>query len=99
MRGRFLTGGAVMSARQLQTNDRNQTSTATVDESGRSIVALLERAADSAKDDCARAMGLAHRLTFQVRAAEEQAQDAEGRAQDAEGRARRAEERAKDAEG
>jgi chromosome segregation ATPase len=79
-------------------NNRDRASTTTVDESGRSIVALLERAADSAKDDCARAMDLAHRLTFQVRAAEEQARDAEARAQHAEEQARRAEARAKDAE-
>jgi predicted nucleic acid-binding Zn-ribbon protein len=62
-------------------NKRDQGSATQIDESGRSIVALLERAADSAKDDCARAMDLAHKLTFQVRAAEERARDAEERVQ------------------
>jgi predicted nucleic acid-binding Zn-ribbon protein len=62
-------------------NKRDQGSAAGIDESGRSIVALLGRAADSAKDECARALDLAHRLTFQLRAAEERAQDAEERVQ------------------
>ena len=42
-----------------------------VDDSGRAIVALLQKAAEMAKDDCARAMDLAHKLSFQLRAAEE----------------------------
>jgi hypothetical protein len=58
---------------------RDQLSTTPVDESGRSIVALLGRAADVAKEDCSRAIDLAHKLAFQVRAAEERAQDAEER--------------------
>ena len=60
-------------------NKRDQLSTTPVDESGRSIVALLGRAADMAKEDCSRAMDLAHELAFQVRAAEERARDAEER--------------------
>jgi len=70
---------------------RGQLSTTPVDESGRSIVALLGRAADVAKEDCSRAMDLAHKLAFQVRAAEERAQDAEERVRDAEERVRRLE--------
>ena len=72
---------------------RGQLSTTPVDESGRSIVALLGRAADVAKEDCSRAMDLAHKLAFQVRAAEERAQDAEERVRDAEERVQDAEER------
>src|SRR6185369_11277183 len=34
------------------------------DESGRTIIALLQKAADMAKEDCARAMDLAHKLSF-----------------------------------
>ena|ERR1700726_3717828 len=41
------------------------------DDSGRTIVALLQKAAEMAKDDCARAMDLAHKLSFQLRAAED----------------------------
>ena len=62
-------------------NKRDQAPATGVDEAGRNIVALLGRAADSAKDECARAMDLAHKLTFQVRAAEERARDAEERVQ------------------
>src|ERR1700721_6735 len=47
------------------------------DDSGRTIVALLQKAAEMAKDDCARAMDLAHKLSFQLRAAEERARELE----------------------
>src|SRR5205807_951360 len=62
---------------------------AAVDESGRAIVAMLQRAADMAKEDCARAMDLAHKLSFQLRAAEERARDADAEAAHLRGRARR----------
>jgi hypothetical protein len=48
-----------------------------VDDSGRAIVALLQKAAEMAKDDCARAMDLAHKLSFQLRVAEETARKLE----------------------
>src|SRR5262245_43139708 len=41
------------------------------DDSGRAIIALLERAAEMAKSDCTQAMELAHKLSLQLRAAEE----------------------------
>jgi hypothetical protein len=44
---------------------------------GRTEIQLLKKAADTAKEDCARAMDLAHRLSFQLRAAEERAREAE----------------------
>ena len=50
------------------------------DDSGRTIVALLQKAAEMAKDDCARAMDLAHKLSFQLRAAEERARELEAEA-------------------
>jgi hypothetical protein len=62
-----------------------------VDDSGRSIMALLQRAADMAKDDCARAMDLAHKLSFQLRAAEERARELEAEASHFRDRATRAE--------
>jgi hypothetical protein len=62
-----------------------------VDDSGRSIMALLQRAADMAKDDCARAMDLAHKLSFQLRAAEERARELEAEASHFRDRAARAE--------
>jgi len=36
---------------------------AVVDDSGRTIVALLQKAADMANEDCKRAMDLAHKLS------------------------------------
>jgi hypothetical protein len=48
--------------------------------SGRTIIALLQKAAEMAKGDCARAMDVAHKLSLQVRAAEERAREAEAEA-------------------
>src|SRR2546421_5009021 len=62
-----------------------------VDQSGHRIVALLERAADMAKADCARAMDLAHKLTLQLRAAEERVRELETAAAHFKDRANRAE--------
>jgi hypothetical protein len=61
------------------------------DDSGRTIIALLQKAAEMAKDDCARAMDLAHKLSFQLRAAEERAREAEAEAAHFRDRAARAE--------
>src|SRR5688572_19824883 len=61
------------------------------DDSGRSIIALLQKAADMAREDCARAMDLAHKLSFQLRAAEERARELEAEATHFRDRAARAE--------
>jgi hypothetical protein len=61
------------------------------DDSGRTIISLLQKAAEMAKDDCARAMDLAHKLSFQLRAAEERARTAEAEAAHFRDRASRAE--------
>jgi hypothetical protein len=47
---------------------------------GRGIVALVQKAADLAKADCNRAMDLAHRLSSELRAAEERAREFEAQA-------------------
>jgi predicted nucleic acid-binding Zn-ribbon protein len=62
-----------------------------VDHSGHHIVALLEKAADKTKADCARAMDLAHKLTLQLRAAEDRVRDLETEAAHYRDRAVRAE--------
>ena len=62
------------------------------EDSGRAIVALLQKAADVAKDDCARAMGLAHKLALQLRAAEGRARELEEEVAYLRDRATRAEE-------
>ena len=81
------------------------TTTVTADDAGHGIIALLQKAADMAKADCDRAMSLAHKLSLQVRAAEERAhaseareKEAEERAHDSEARAMAAEERAREFE-
>jgi hypothetical protein len=51
-----------------------------VDDSGRAIIALLQKAADIAREDCARAMDAAHKFSFKLRAAEERAREAEAEA-------------------
>jgi hypothetical protein len=50
------------------------------DDAGNGIVSMLHKAAESAKEDCARAMDLAHKLSFQLRAAEEKARELEAEA-------------------
>src|ERR1700730_4124624 len=49
--------------------------TVVADDAGLAILTLLQKAADMAKEDCARAMDLAHKLSFQLRAAEEKARE------------------------
>src|SRR3981189_3812848 len=61
------------------------------DESGRTIVALLQKAADMAKEDCSRAMDLPHKLSFQLRASEERVRELEAEAAHFRDRAPRAE--------
>jgi hypothetical protein len=61
------------------------------DDSGRTIVALLQKAADMAKEDCSRAMDLAHKLSFQLRASEERVRELEAEATHFRDRAARAE--------
>src|SRR5712672_1778614 len=61
------------------------------DDSGRSIIALLQKASEMAKEDCARAMDLAHKLSFQLRAAEERVKELEADAGHFRDRAARAE--------
>ena len=50
------------------------------DDTGNGIIALLHKAAETAKEDCARAMDLAHKLSLQLRAAEERAHELEAEA-------------------
>ena len=49
--------------------------TVVADDAGHAILTLLQKAADMAKEDCARAMDLAHKLSFQLRAAEGKARE------------------------
>jgi hypothetical protein len=61
------------------------------DDAGHGIIALLRKAADMAKQDCDRAMDIAHKLSSQLRAAEERAREFEAEAVHFRDRAARAE--------
>jgi hypothetical protein len=65
--------------------------TIVVDDAGHGIIALLQKAADLAKQDCERAMDLAHKLSSQLRTAEERAREFEAQAMHFRNRAERAE--------
>ena|SRR5262245_27911511 len=56
---------------------RAQTANIVVEEAGRAIIAMLQKAAEAAKEDCSRAMDTAHRLSFELDRAEERARKAE----------------------
>ena len=66
--------------------------TMVADDAGHGIVALVQKAADLAKADCNRAMNLAHRLSSELRAAEERAREFEAEANYFRDRAAHAEE-------
>ena len=66
--------------------------TMVADDAGQHIVALVQKASDVAKADCQRAMDLAHRLSSELRAAEEKAREFEAEANYFRDRATRAEE-------
>jgi hypothetical protein len=62
-----------------------------MDRSGQAIMALLQQAADTANTNCDRAMELAHKLSNQLRAAEERVRELEDDVRHYHDRARRAE--------
>jgi len=62
------------------------------DDAGQHIVALVQKASDVAKADCQQAMDLAHRVSSELRAAEERARAFEEEANYFRDRAARAEE-------
>ena len=62
------------------------------DQSGRAVVALLQQAASQSNDTCERAMSLAHKLSVQLRAAEDQINQLRGQLAFFQDRATRAEE-------
>src|SRR5689334_23134388 len=64
---------------------------AQLDDAGQAIVAQIRTAADLAKEDCDRAMSLAHRLSMELRAAEDRTHEMEAEAEHWRERAARAE--------
>jgi hypothetical protein len=66
--------------------------TMAADDAGQHIVALVQKASNLAKADCQRAIDLAHRVSSELRAAEERAREFEAEAKYFRDRAARAEE-------
>jgi len=66
--------------------------TMVADDAGEHIVALVQQASNRAKEDCQRAMDLAHRVSSELRAAEDRARAFEEEANYFRDRAARAEE-------
>jgi chromosome segregation ATPase len=62
-----------------------------MDRSGQAIVSLLQQAADTANSNCDRAMELAHKLSMQLRDAEDRIRELEGDVRHYHDRAQRAE--------
>ncbi|SRR6266508_482921 len=62
-----------------------------LDQSGQAIVALLQQAANLSNDNCDRAMGLAHKLSIQLRAAEDRINQLQAEVEQFQDRAARAE--------
>lgn len=62
-----------------------------MDRSGQAIIALLQQAADTANSNCERAMELAHKLSVQLRVAEDRIRELEADVQHFHDRAQRAE--------
>ena len=54
--------------------EKAQNRVAQLDDAGQAIVAQIRTAADLAKEDCDRAMSLAHKLSMELRAAEDRTQ-------------------------
>jgi hypothetical protein len=63
----------------------------TVDRSGGAIMALLQQAADAAKEDCERAQAMAHELALRLRAAEDRAEKLQGQVKQLEAKVEHAE--------
>jgi DNA repair exonuclease SbcCD ATPase subunit len=59
---------------KLPLKEKAPSRVAQLDDAGEAIVAQIRTAADLAKEDCDRAMSLAHKLSMELRAAEDRTQ-------------------------
>jgi hypothetical protein len=57
--------------RKFAPKEKSHTNGSRLDEAGQAIVAQIRTAADLANEDCDRAMALAHKLSMELRAAED----------------------------
>ena len=80
---------AVIPFAPTQRDDRQENDP--IDRSGHAVLALLQEAVGVAKQNCERAMEIAHKLSLQLRAAEDRVAQLEGEIQHYQERAARAE--------
>ena len=71
--------------------DSRQSDSDPLDRSGHAVIALLQEAVDVAKQNCERAMDIAHKLSLQLRTAEDRVAQLEGDVRHYQERASRAE--------
>jgi len=76
---------------KFEPKGRPRTSDIPIDEAGQAIIAKIQRAAELANENCDRAMRLAHKLSMELRAAEDRINQLESEAQLFRDRAARAE--------
>ena len=76
---------------KLEPKARPRTYDTAAEEAGQAIVAKIQRAAELANENCDRAMSLAHKLSMELRAAEDRINQLESEAQLFRDRAARAE--------
>ena len=89
---------AAFAPRRAGQERSDQVRSVPADDTGNGIIALMHKAAEAAKRDCARAMDLAHDLSLQLRAAEDQLRAVEERTRELEAEADHFRERAATAE-
>jgi hypothetical protein len=73
------------------TKQRQRDGADTIDQAGQGVLALVEQAANISKENTDRAMSVAHRLSLQLRAAEDRIAELQAELERAQGRAVRAE--------
>jgi chromosome segregation ATPase len=76
---------------KFEPKGRPRTSDTPIDEAGQAIIAKIQSAAELANENCDRAMRLAHKLSMELRAAEDRINQLESEAQLFRDRAARAE--------
>src|SRR5262245_52617863 len=89
--GTMSENGADAREQVVKLEPRGRTHDTAVEESGQAIIAKIQRAAELANENCGRAMRLAHKLSMELRAAEDRINQLESEVQLFRERAARAE--------
>jgi hypothetical protein len=75
----------------VQSQQKRRAKFEPIDRAGHAVIALLQKAADIAEENIERAMTVAHRLSPELRTAEDRIRELEGEVEHLESRATRAE--------